>query len=59
MIKANHVMGPHFVDDLLSVLAARVVYVYGQLDWLFSPVQILRMFVQIREHNDFDEVCFA
>jgi hypothetical protein len=61
MIKAHHAMALHFVNDSLSVVAARVVYVNGQFDRLFSPPQILRMLLQIRQHKADDVVlgeCF-
>jgi hypothetical protein len=43
MIKAYHVIAPHFVHDSLSVVAVRVVHLHGQFERVFSLLQILRM----------------
>jgi hypothetical protein len=46
MIKAHHVIAPDFVNDILSVLAARIVSVRDQFDRALSPAQILSCFVR-------------
>jgi hypothetical protein len=49
MFKAYHVIAPHFANDFLSIVAARLVHVHGQFDRLFPPAQILRTLFQMRQ----------
>jgi hypothetical protein len=50
-IKAHHVIVPHFLAELLSVVSVRVVHVHGQVDWVFSPAQILGILLQTAQHK--------
>jgi hypothetical protein len=49
MIKTYHLIALHFVNDFLSVVAARVVHVRGQFDRVFSPAKILCPPLRIRQ----------
>jgi hypothetical protein len=51
MIKVYHVVAPHFVNIFLPIVAARAVNVHGECHRVFSPTQVLRMLIQIRQHN--------
>jgi hypothetical protein len=51
MFKAYHMIAPHCVDRFLSVVAAQTVHVDDQFDWAASPARILRMLLQIRQHE--------
>jgi hypothetical protein len=44
--RANHVIARHFVNDLLSVVAAQFVHVSGRLDGLFLHTQIWACFIK-------------
>jgi hypothetical protein len=51
MIKAHHVIAPHFIHCFLCVVAPRAVYVRGKLDRLSLAAQILHAPLRITSHK--------